>query len=52
MERSMNEENDWDNNVEGDAVGLVVCVSRDMVPQALNKMKNFIFSRSITRVDC
>ena len=26
MERIMNEENDWDNNVEGDAVeGPVVC---------------------------
>ena len=29
MERIMNEENDWDHNVEGDAVeGPVVCVSR------------------------
>ena len=27
MERVMNEENDWDHSVEGDAVeGLVVCV--------------------------
>ena len=29
MERNMNEENDWDHNVERDAVpGPVVCVSR------------------------
>ena len=29
MERVMNKENDWDRNVEGDAVeGPVVCVSR------------------------
>ena len=36
----MNEENDWDRNVEIDAVeGPVVCVSREEVLQALNKMK-------------
>ena len=36
MERIMNEENDWDCNVEGDAVeGPVVCVSREEVLQAL-----------------
>ena len=30
MERIMNEENDWDHNVEGDSVEVpVVCVSRD-----------------------
>ena len=30
MERIMNEENDWDRNVEGDAVeGPVVCASRE-----------------------
>ena len=30
MERIMNEENDWDRNVEGDAVeGPVVCVSTE-----------------------
>ena len=30
VERIMNEENDWDHNVEGDAVeGPVVCVSRE-----------------------
>ena len=30
MERIVNEENDWDQNVEGDAVeGPVVCVSRE-----------------------
>ena len=41
MERIMNEENDWDDNVEGDAVaGPVVCVSREEeVLQALNEMK-------------
>ena len=37
MERIMNEENDWDHSVEGDAVGCpVVCVSREDVLQALN----------------
>ena len=36
----MNEENDQNNNVEGDAVeGPVVCVSREEVLQALNEMK-------------
>ena len=40
MDRIMHEENDWDRNVEGDAVeGPVVCVSRWEVLQALNKMK-------------
>ena len=40
IERRMNEENDWDHNVEGDAVeGPVVCVSRKEVLQALNEMK-------------
>ena len=40
MERIMNEENDWDHNVEGDAVeGTVVHVSREEVLQALNEMK-------------
>ena len=30
MEQIMNEENDWDHNVEADAVeGPVVCVSRE-----------------------
>ena len=39
MERIMNEENDWDRNVEGDALeGPVVCVSREEVFQALNEM--------------
>ena len=36
MDRIMNEENDWDRNVEGDAV---VCVSREAVFQSLNEMK-------------
>ena len=36
----MNEENDWDHYVEGDAVeGPVVCVNREDVLQALNEMK-------------
>ena len=40
MERTVNEENDWDHNVLGDAVeGPVVCVSRVEVLQALNEMK-------------
>ena len=34
--RFMNEENDWDHNVEGDAV---VCVSREEAPQMINAMK-------------
>ena len=36
--RIMNEESDWDHNVEGDAVD---CVSREEVVQALNKMKTW-----------
>ena len=41
MEQIMNEENDWDRNVEGDAEeGPVVCVSREEVLQALNEMKS------------
>ena len=40
MEMNMNEANDWDHNVEGDAVeGSVVCVRRENVLQALNEMK-------------
>ena len=40
MERIMNEESDWDHNVEGDTVeGPVVCVSREEVLQALNETK-------------
>ena len=40
IEGIMNEENDWDHNVEGDAVeGPVVCVSREEVLQALKGMK-------------
>ena len=40
MERIMNEESDWDHNVEGGAVeGPVVCASREEVLQALNEMK-------------
>ena len=40
MERIMNEENDWDRNVDGNAVeGPVVCVSREEVFQTLNELK-------------
>ena len=40
MEWIMNLENDWDHDVEGDAVeGPLVCVSREETLQALNKMK-------------
>ena len=56
MERVIDEENDWDRNVEGDAVeGPVVFVGREEVLQTINEMKTGnapgIF-RSITRVDC
>ena len=38
MERIMNDVNDWDHNVERDAIeGQVVCVSRGEVLQALNE---------------
>ena len=36
MERIMNEQNNWDYNVDGEAV-VVVCVSREEVLQTLNK---------------
>ena len=40
MEWTMNEENDLDHNVEGDAAeGPEVCVSREEVLRALNGMK-------------
>ena len=40
MERIMHEENDWDHNVEGDAVeGQVGCVGREEVLQAISEMK-------------
>ena len=54
MERIMNEENDWDHNVEEDAVeGLVVCVSREEVLQALNEIRKSPWNfRSNTGVDC
>ena len=40
MERIMNDENDFNHYVEGDAVeGPVVCVSREVVLQVLNEMK-------------
>ena len=38
MERIVNEDNDWDRNMEGDAVeGPAVCVVREEVLQASNK---------------
>ena len=40
MERIVYKENDWDHNMEGDAVeGPVVCVSREEVLQALSEIK-------------
>ena len=40
MKRIIKEENDWDHNVEGDAVeGPVVSGSREEVVHALNEMK-------------
>ena len=37
MERIMNDENNWDHNVEEDAVeDPICCVGRDEVVQALN----------------
>ena len=43
MERIMSEENDWDQNVAGDAVeGSVVGVNREEVLLALNEMKTGI----------
>ena len=40
IDRIINEENNWDHNVERDAVeGPVVCVRREEVLQALNEMK-------------
>ena len=40
MERTMNDENNWDHNMETDALeGPVVCVSRVEVVQALNEME-------------
>ena len=39
MGRIMNEEHDWDHNVEDEVDGQVVCVNRDYVLQVLNEMK-------------
>ena len=54
MERTMNEENDFDPNVEGDAVeGPVVCVNREKVLQALNENRKCPWTfRGIIVVDC
>ena len=53
MERIMNEENDWDRNVEGDAAeGPVVCVSREEVLQTLNENRKSLWAiRCITRIE-
>ena len=52
MKRIMNEENDWDHNLEGDAIGQVFCVSREEVLQALNEnSKSTLTIRSIIGVD-
>ena len=41
----MNEENDWDHNVEGDAEeGPVVCASREEELQALNEIRKSLAS--------
>ena len=40
MERIMNDENDWDHNVDGDATeGPIVCVSREEALRALNEAR-------------
>ena len=54
MERIMNEENDLDHNVEGDAIeGPAVCVSREGVLQALNENKKSPWTfRCTIGVDC
>ena len=54
MERIMKEENDWDHNVEGDAVeGPVICIGREDVFQALHEIKKSPWTfRSIIRADC
>ena len=54
IERIMNEENDWDCNVEGDAVeGPVVFVSREELLLALNEIRKIPWTfRSIIGVDC
>ena len=54
MERIINDENDWDNNVEFDAVeGPVVSVSREKVLQTLNENRKSRWPfRTITGVDC
>ena len=45
IERIMNGENNWNHDVEGDAVeGPVFCVRREEVLQALSEMKTEIAS--------
>ena len=54
MEKIMNEDNDWEHNVEGYAVeDPVVCVNREEVLHALNEnRKSFWTFRSIIGVEC
>ena len=54
MERMMYEENDWDRNVEEDAVeSVIVCVSMEKVLQALNENRESPRTfRSIIGVNC
>ena len=52
METIMNEENDWNHNVEDVVEDTRVCVSREEMLQALNEMKISLWTfRCITRVD-
>ena len=50
----MNEENDWDYNVEGDAVeGPVDCVYMDVLVHVLNEYRKSTWTfRCIVGVDC
>ena len=54
MGKIMNEENDWDHNVEEDAAeGPAVCISREEVLQALNENRKSSWKlRSIIGIDC
>ena len=39
MKRILNEDNDWDHNVEGGTIEPVDCVSREEIVPAINEMK-------------
>ena len=54
MERIINEQNDWDHNVDGDAVeGPLVCVSREEMVQVLNENRKSSWTFGcIIGVDC